>query len=343
MRTIAILLSILIVLSLIPIVSSIPEVKSAVRTVDITVDYTVKKIGITLYEGSYTYTLEDTLMTDNEIYDMVEVKVREIAIEKGVNPDWVTYKCSIEVLESLVTIAESLDKRASLAMSEETTLRDATGESVDPVTSVTITSTSDLPEVAPSNAIWSMEKAYNFELSGARFDKTVEISIYFDEIVEYKVFEGAELFETLLAVPASDLSGEPMAEEELLAELFEMEKDLLFEIIEELKVELASEEETEGEEKIVSIFLEIHTYEDDEWKALDTTVDWDKNKATTRVDHFSVFALLAVPKVVVIPTIESTPIEKDLFVYYAIFGVLIAGVGIAVICMAVRYVKKKNK
>lgn len=69
-----------------------------VRTVDITVDYKVESLGITLYDDSYTYRLENTTMTDDEIRVKVGEKVREVAQDKNIKPDWVTYECLIEVV-----------------------------------------------------------------------------------------------------------------------------------------------------------------------------------------------------------------------------------------------------
>ena len=74
------------------------SINPEVRTVDITVDYKVKSLGITLYDDSYTYRLENTTMKDDEIRVKVDKKVREVAQDKNINPDWVTYKCSIEVV-----------------------------------------------------------------------------------------------------------------------------------------------------------------------------------------------------------------------------------------------------
>ncbi|MDY6844826.1 MAG: CsgG/HfaB family protein, partial [Thermodesulfobacteriota bacterium] len=50
---------------------------------------------------------------------------------------------------------------------------------------------------------------------------------------------------SLLKVTEEKISGEPAVEGKLLAELFRMEKDLLFKIIEELKIELSPEKEAE--------------------------------------------------------------------------------------------------
>ena len=69
-----------------------------VRTVDITVDYEVKSLGITLYDDSYTYRLENTTMTDDEIQVKVGEKVREVAQDKNIDPDRVTYECLIVVV-----------------------------------------------------------------------------------------------------------------------------------------------------------------------------------------------------------------------------------------------------
>ncbi|MCK4526187.1 hypothetical protein KAW18_02350 [candidate division WOR-3 bacterium] len=69
-----------------------------VRTVDITVNYEVKSLGITLYDDSYTYRLENTTMTDDEIQVKVGEKVREVAQDKNIDPDRVTYECLIVVV-----------------------------------------------------------------------------------------------------------------------------------------------------------------------------------------------------------------------------------------------------
>jgi len=84
-----------------PIVTPIPTTiptpaEPEVRTVDITVDYKVKSLGITLYDDSYTYRLENTTMTDDEIRVEVGKKVEEVAQDKKVDMDWVSYECSIE-------------------------------------------------------------------------------------------------------------------------------------------------------------------------------------------------------------------------------------------------------
>ena len=81
----------------VPTITPIP-INPEVRTVDITVDYKVKSLGITLYDDSYTYRLENTTMTDDEILVKVDEKVREVAQDKNINPDWVTYECLIEVV-----------------------------------------------------------------------------------------------------------------------------------------------------------------------------------------------------------------------------------------------------
>lgn len=73
-------------------------VESGVRTIDITVNYKVETMGIILYEDSYAYRLENTPMTDDEIRVMVGEKVKEVAQDKNVNLDWITYNCSIEVV-----------------------------------------------------------------------------------------------------------------------------------------------------------------------------------------------------------------------------------------------------
>ena len=85
--------------SSIPTITPTPiPINPEVRTVDITVDYKVKSLGITLHDDSYTYRLENTTMTDDEIRVKVGEKVREVAQDKNINPDWVTYECLIEVV-----------------------------------------------------------------------------------------------------------------------------------------------------------------------------------------------------------------------------------------------------
>ena len=75
-----------------------PPINPELRTVDITVDYEVKSLGITLYDDSYTYRLENTTMTDDEIQVKVGEKVREVAQDKNIDPDRVTYECLIVVV-----------------------------------------------------------------------------------------------------------------------------------------------------------------------------------------------------------------------------------------------------
>lgn len=82
-----------------PIPMSTSEIEPVVRTVDITVDYTVKKLGITLYKDSYTYKLENTTMSDGEIRSMVQEKINELAADYNINPDCVAYECSIVEVE----------------------------------------------------------------------------------------------------------------------------------------------------------------------------------------------------------------------------------------------------
>ena len=64
------------------------------------------------------------------------------------------------------------------------------------------------------------------------------------EIIKEK-FDQFALTSSLLKVPVQEVSGHAMAEGQLLAELFRMEKDLLFEIINKLQIELSPELETE--------------------------------------------------------------------------------------------------
>ena len=54
-----------------------------------------------------------------------------------------------------------------------------------------------------------------------------------------------KLKSSLLKVSTEEVFGEPIVEGELLAELFRMEKELLFEIVEELKIKLSPEQEAE--------------------------------------------------------------------------------------------------
>jgi len=56
----------------------------------------------------------------------------------------------------------------------------------------------------------------------------------------------------LLSVPTEELLGKPMARGKLLAELFRMEKDLLFQIIKLLKIELSPELESELREPMAA-------------------------------------------------------------------------------------------
>ena len=84
-----------------PVLMHIPTpvpINPELRTVDITVDYEVKSLGITLYDDSYTYRLENTTMTDDEIQVKVGEKVREVAQDKNIDPDRVTYECLIVVV-----------------------------------------------------------------------------------------------------------------------------------------------------------------------------------------------------------------------------------------------------
>lgn len=69
-----------------------------VRDVDVIVDYTVKKFGVRLHSGNYTYRLNNTMMTDDEIRTMVDEKVKEISQDRNINPDWIDYVCLINVL-----------------------------------------------------------------------------------------------------------------------------------------------------------------------------------------------------------------------------------------------------
>lgn len=64
------------------------------------------------------------------------------------------------------------------------------------------------------------------------------------DILKSKI-EEFQLKANLLKVPTEKVFGQPMVDGKLLAELFRMEKDLLFEIIEELKIELSPELEAE--------------------------------------------------------------------------------------------------
>ena len=89
-----------------PTPSSIPTIiptpipiNPEVRTVDITVDYKVESLGITLYDDSYTYRLENTTMTDDEIRVKVDEKVKKVSQDKSINPDWVTYECLIVLVK----------------------------------------------------------------------------------------------------------------------------------------------------------------------------------------------------------------------------------------------------
>jgi TolB-like protein len=64
------------------------------------------------------------------------------------------------------------------------------------------------------------------------------------EIIKEEIDQFA-LTSSLLKMPVEEVSGHAMAKGELLAELFRMEKDLLFEIINKLKIELLPEIEAE--------------------------------------------------------------------------------------------------
>jgi len=64
------------------------------------------------------------------------------------------------------------------------------------------------------------------------------------EIIKEEIDQFA-LTSSLLKMPVEEVSGHAMAKGELLAELFRMEKDLLFEIINKLKIELLPEKEAE--------------------------------------------------------------------------------------------------
>ena len=81
----------------VPTITPIP-IEPEVRTVDITVNYKVESLGMTLYDDSYAYRLENTTMTDDEIRVKVGEKVREVAQDKNIDPDWVSYECLIEVV-----------------------------------------------------------------------------------------------------------------------------------------------------------------------------------------------------------------------------------------------------
>jgi len=69
-----------------------------------------------------------------------------------------------------------------------------------------------------------------------------------------------KLESSLLDVPMESITGNPQAQGKLLAELFKMEKDLLFEIVKQLEIELTPEEEEELKKPItddLQAFLQL--------------------------------------------------------------------------------------
>lgn len=71
------------------------------------------------------------------------------------------------------------------------------------------------------------------------------------DIIKGKIDE-FQLKTSLLKVPTEEVFGHPTAEGELLRELFRMEKDLLFDIIEELKIEISPEIEADLREPLTT-------------------------------------------------------------------------------------------
>ncbi len=96
----------------------------------------------------------------------------------------------------------------------------------------------------------------------------------------------------------------------------------------------------------------IYTYEDGEWKALETTIV--DNKAIAMVDHFSVFALFAAPPVApppvtptptvtpTVPPVTPTPTPPPPFPPIPMVVVIIAIVAVAII-VSVAYVVLRRK
>ena len=71
------------------------------------------------------------------------------------------------------------------------------------------------------------------------------------DIIKGKI-DSFQLESSLLKVPTEEVIGYPTAEGELLRELFRMEKDLLFEIIELLEVEVSPEQEADLREPLTT-------------------------------------------------------------------------------------------
>jgi TolB-like protein len=126
------------------------------------------------------------------------------------------------------------------------------------------------------------------------------------DIVKGKM-EDFQLKSDLLKVPTESVFGQAMAEGKLLSELFRMEKDLVFEIINLLKIELLSELRKELEKPITTsteaLFYFLHGIKYSDWGDFDKAKE--SHEAALKEDPDFALAAEAIQE------IESLEEEKD--------------------------------